>query len=63
MQHGHDCLHDANMVVEILKRIIYSGNGCDKFLLVGFPEEIHQADSFEKHCATISAIIYTTGKG
>jgi len=63
MNHGHDCLHDANLVVEVLRHIIYSGNGKDKFLLVGFPEQIHQANIFEKHCATISAIVYVTPKG
>lgn len=46
----------------MLRNIIYSGiEGRDKFILSNFPENIEQAKEFEKSCAKISAIIYTTG--
>jgi hypothetical protein len=44
----------------MLRRIIYSGDGRKKFILSSFPDIIDQAKEFERTCATISAIIYTT---
>lgn len=36
-------------IVTILKQIIYSGNECnDKFLLMGFPDQIEHAEIFEQ---------------
>jgi len=55
---------DAGLVVDVLKRVIYSGiDGHCKFLLCGFPESIDQARAFEENCAKIAAIVYTTAKG
>lgn len=48
----------------MLKRIIYSGvDEHDKFLLIGFPDQIEHAEIFEEQCASISAIVYTSDKG
>lgn len=45
----------------MLRNIIYSGiEGRNKFILSNFPENIEQAKEFEKNCAKITAIIYTT---
>jgi len=45
----------------MLRRIIYSGlEHRNKFILTSFPDIIEQAKEFEKNCALISAIIYTT---
>jgi len=46
----------------MLKKIIYSGiEGRDKFILSDFPDSIKQAQEFEQHCATISAVILAAG--
>jgi adenylate kinase family enzyme len=50
----------AEMIVRMLRKIIYSGDGRKKFILSSFPDIIEQAKEFEKSCAMISAIIYTT---
>lgn len=50
----------VEMIVRMLKRIIYSGDGRTNFILSGFPDIVEQAKEFEKSCATISAIIYAT---
>jgi len=48
-------------VVEMIKRIIFSGcPGDNKFLLVNFPLSPEQAAFFEKQCCKISAIIYAS---
>ena len=61
---GKEIDHQSTLVVDILKRIIYSGiDSHNKFLLIGFPDQIEQASVFENHCATISAIVYATAKG
>ena len=55
---------NRGLVVEVLKRIIYSGiDGRDKFLMQGFPAEIEQAALFEANCAQLKAIIYATAGG
>lgn len=52
---------DPGLIVAILKRIIYSGQDVnDKFLLVGFPDQIEHAELFEANCCTITVIVYTT---
>jgi adenylate kinase family enzyme len=51
----------AELIVRLLKRIIYSGDGRKKFILSGFPmvpEIMLQIQEFEKQCASISAVIY-----
>jgi adenylate kinase family enzyme len=51
----------AEVIVRLLKRIIYSGDGRKKFILSGFPiipEIIEQIKEFENNCATLSAVIY-----
>lgn len=50
----------AEMIVRMLRKIIYSGDGRKNFILSSFPDIIEQAKEFEKSCAMISAIIYTT---
>jgi adenylate kinase family enzyme len=50
----------AETIVRMLRKIIYSGDGRKKFILSSFPDIIDQAKEFEKTCATIAAIIYTT---
>jgi DNA-binding CsgD family transcriptional regulator len=50
----------AETIVRMLRKIIYSGDGRKKFILTSFPDIIDQAKEFERSCAMISAIIYTT---
>ena len=50
----------AEMIVRMLRKIVYSGTGAEKFILAGFPDNIDQAKEFEKDCATINAIIYAS---
>jgi adenylate kinase family enzyme len=52
----------ADTIVRMLRRIIYSGDGRKKFILTSFPDIIDQAREFERSCASISAIIYTTNE-
>ena len=51
----------ADMIVRMLRKIIYSGNGKTRFILSSFPDIIEQAKEFEKSCAQIAAIIYIAG--
>lgn len=45
----------------MLRKIIFSGNKQgDRFVLTEFPEEIEEAQIFERDCSRLSAIIYTT---
>lgn len=53
-------LISADMIVRMLRNIIYSGDGRKKFILSGFPDVVDQAKEFEKSCSTITAIIYAT---
>jgi adenylate kinase family enzyme len=53
-------LISADMIVRMLRNIIYSGDGRKKFILSGFPDVVDQAKEFEKNCAAITAIIYAT---
>jgi adenylate kinase family enzyme len=48
----------AEMIVRMLRKIIYSGDSRKHFLLSSFPDIIEQAKEFEKSCASITAIIY-----
>jgi len=51
----------AEMIVRMLRKIIYSGDATKKhFILTSFPDIIDQAKEFEKNCAMIKAIIYCT---
>jgi len=51
----------AEMIVRMLKKIIYSGNPeLNQFILTSFPDIIEQAKEFENNCARISAIVYST---
>jgi adenylate kinase family enzyme len=52
----------ADMTVRMLRKIIYSGQKQDKFILNGFPDVIEQANEFEKNCAKISAVFLTTNE-
>lgn len=60
---GKNVWSEPAQIVAILKKIIYSGvDHHDKFLLIGFPDQIEHAEIFEKDCANISAIVYTSNK-
>lgn len=50
----------ADMVVRMLRKIIYSGQNYTKFILNGFPDIIEHVNEFEKNCAKLSAIFLTT---
>lgn len=51
----------AEMIVRMIKRVIYSGDPTlNKFILTSFPDIIEQAREFETNCSEISAIIYST---
>lgn len=51
----------AEMIVRMIKRVIYSGDpNLNKFILTSFPDIIEQAREFETNCSKISAIIYST---
>jgi len=53
----------AEMIVRMLKKIIYSGQPhINKFILTSFPDIIEQAKEFETNCARIKAIIYSTAE-
>lgn len=53
----------ADMIVKMLRKIIYSGQHNHKFILNGFPDIIEQVNEFEKNWAKISAIFLTTNEG
>jgi adenylate kinase family enzyme len=54
----------AEMIVRILRKIIYSGDmDKSKFILSSFPDIIEQAKEFEANCSKISAVMYCTTKG
>jgi adenylate kinase family enzyme len=50
----------AEMIVRMLRKIIYSGTSQNKFILSSFPDIIEQAREFERSCSSISAILYLT---
>lgn len=50
----------AEMIVRMLRKVIYSGVPNRSFILSSFPDIIEQAKEFEKNCASITAIIYAT---
>ena len=60
---GKDYQRDLDdLIVEMLKRIIYSGiEGRDKFILTDFPDTIRQVKAFESACAKITAVIFAAG--
>ena len=53
----------ADMIVKMLRKIIYSGQKQSQFILNGFPDINEQVEEFEKDCAKISAIFLTTNEG
>lgn len=52
----------AEMTVRMLRKIIFSGQNHKKFILSSFPEMIEHVQEFEKNCAKIQAIFFTTDK-
>ena len=50
----------AEMIVKMLRKIIFSGQRHDKFLLTSFPEIVEHVEEFEASCASLSAIFLTT---
>jgi adenylate kinase family enzyme len=60
MVHGNKII-PAEMIVRMLKKIIFSGQpSMNKFILTFFPDIIDQAKEFEQNCCKITAIFYTT---
>lgn len=60
---GSNVWAEPKIVIEILKKVIYSGNSFqdrERFLLIGFPDQIEQAQAFEENCCNITAIVYAT---
>lgn len=61
LNEGKNVWSEPKLIVNILKKIIYSGNeSTEKFLLIGFPDQIEHAQIFEDNCAQITAIVYTS---
>ena len=61
---GKSMTECAGSVVEVLKKVIYSGIDEDnKFLLADWPNDVAESDAFEAQCCKIGAIIYATPKG
>lgn len=68
---------EPSLIVAILKKIIFSkqilldsgseeprvGRSNDRYLLIGFPDQIDHVELFEADCAHIRAIIYTSPSG
>jgi adenylate kinase family enzyme len=53
----------AEMIVRMLRKIIYSGDTSKKhFILTSFPDIIEQAKEFEQSCSKIKALIYCTSR-
>lgn len=51
----------ANVIVRMLQKIIYGGRkNQSKFILSSFPDNIEQVNEFEKNCAKIQTVIYST---
>lgn len=48
----------ADCTIKMLKRIIYSGSGQQRFVLTGFPEEVEQLKLLEETCARIDWEFY-----
>ena len=44
----------TELIVRMLRKIIYSGDGRSKFILSSFPDIVDQAREFENTCATLS---------
>lgn len=61
VQHGK--IIPANMIVRMLRKIIYSGQSQNKFILNGFPDVIEQVNEFEKNCSKISAVFLACEAG
>lgn len=51
----------TELIVRMLRKIIYSGDGRSKFILSSFPDIVDQAKEFESTCATMTKMVYTTG--
>ena len=50
----------ADIMVRLLRKIVYSGDGRTKYILSGgFPFTVEHAKEFENHIANISAVIYS----
>lgn len=60
---NHGKIIPADMIVRMLRKIIYSGQCQNKFILNGFPDVIEQVNEFEKNCSRISAVFLTSEAG
>lgn len=50
----------AEMIVRMLRKIIYSNQDDTRFILSNFPDIIEQVREFEKNCSQINAIVYAS---
>ena len=50
----------SNLIVRMLRKIIYSGQKNTKFILSYFPDIIEHVHEFEKNVGNISAVFFTT---
>lgn len=53
----------ANLIVRMLRKIIFSGQKNTKFILTNFPDIIEHVHEFEENCSKISAVFFTTKQG
>lgn len=60
---GKDYQRDLDhLIIKMLKRIIFSGlESRNKFILTDFPDTIKQAQTFERDCTRITAVIFAAG--
>jgi len=50
----------SDLIVQLLRKVIYSGDGRNKFILSGgFPFTVDHAKDFEKQVSSLAAVIYS----
>ena len=50
----------SDLIVQLLRKVIYSGDGRNKFILSGgFPFTVDHAKEFEKQVSSLAAVIYS----
>ena len=53
----------ANTIVQMLRKIIFSGQKNTQFILTNFPDIIEHVHEFEQGCAKITSVFFTTEGG